>query len=343
MDKPQKIEISHKTIVFTVFFLIALYFIFLVREIILLFFLAVIFMSAVNPLVSKLERYRLPRSVSISVVYLIVFALLVGAIAAIVPPFVSQLTSLISQINLPPGIIQDIRTLNINFQDLEVIANQLTSVPRILSVVFSAFGFVVVFFTISVMAFYLLLERRLLHKYLIWFFGNNRAESEAEDFLNKIEEQIGSWVRGQLTLMLIVGTLTYIGLKLLKITYALPLAILAGTLEILPNVGPTISAIPAIIVAYFTVSGPMAIAVTALYILVQQIENNFIVPMVMKRATGLNPIVTILLLLVGFKLGGAGGAILAIPIFLVTKIIALEIYRLKVPKGDSTKKEFGNE
>jgi predicted PurR-regulated permease PerM len=80
-------------------------------------------------------------------------------------------------------------------------------------------------------------------------------------------------------------------------------------LKLLPNLGPVLSAIPAIAVAYFTVSPAMALAVLILYILVQQIENNLIVPVVMSRVIGLSPVITIILLLTGFKVAGIMGAI----------------------------------
>jgi predicted PurR-regulated permease PerM len=216
-----------------------------------------------------------------------------------------------------------------NLQDLQVISNQLTSVPRLLNVVFSAFSTVIAFFSLLVMTFYLLMERPKIHRYLMWMFEDRTAEKKAEDYVMKIEEQIGSWVRGELLLMFVVGILTYVGLLLLGIPYALPLAIIAGLLELLPNIGPTVAAVPAVVVAYINSSPTMALAVLAWYVLVQQLENNFIVPYIMKRAVGLNPIATIFLLLVGFRLAGVGGAVLVIPIFLVAKVVVSEIYRLK--------------
>lgn len=320
----QKIEISHRTVIFTVFFLIGLYFVYLVRDIILLLLVSFLLMTAVNPLVTRLESYKVPRGLSAAVAFLLVFAAIIGAIAALVPPLINQLTTLLSQLSISPFLAAKVHTLTFDLQDLQVIANQLNSVPKVLNVIFSAFSAAIITITVGVMAFYLTVERRYLHKYLVWLFGNDGAERRAEQFINRIEEQIGSWVRGEFALMVVVGLMTYIGLSLLNINFALPLAILAGILEILPNIGPTISAIPTIIVAYITVSMPMALAVTALYILVQQLENNFIVPFIMKKIVGLNPIVTIVLLLTGFRLAGVIGATLSIPIFLIAKVAVAE-------------------
>jgi len=124
--------------------------------------------------------------------------------------------------------------------------------------------------------------------------------------------------------MIIIGLLTFIGLTLLGIDYALPLAIFAGFLEIIPSFGPFISAIPAVLVGLL-ISPLMALAVIALYFLIQQVENNFIVPQLMAKECGLNPLVTIIALIVGFKLGGVIGAILAVPVVLLIEIILTEI------------------
>ena len=123
--------------------------------------------------------------------------------------------------------------------------------------------------------------------------------------------------------MTVVGTLTYVGLLLVGVRYALPLAVLAGLLEVVPNIGPVISAIPAIIIGfsqnYFT-----GFSATALYIIVQQLENNLIVPIIMKKAVGLNPILTLIALLLGGRIGGILGVLLAIPILLFVETILHE-------------------
>ena len=156
-------------------------------------------------------------------------------------------------------------------------------------------------------------------------------KKKPEHFVNSLERQIGGWVRGQVLLMLVIGTLTYICLSILQIPYALPLAILAGLLEILPNIGPTIAAVPALIIAYAHGSFLLTAIVGITYILIQQIENNFIVPAVMKKAAGLNPLVTILVMIVGLRLGGFLGAFIAVPAFFFVKVLAAEIYKFRLP------------
>jgi predicted PurR-regulated permease PerM len=105
--------------------------------------------------------------------------------------------------------------------------------------------------------------------------------------------------------------------------------LLAGLLEVLPSIGPTLAGVPAVAVAFFTSSPAMALAVLALYLLVQQLENSFIVPTVMNKAVGLSPITTIIIVLIGFRLGGFGGGAIAIPFFLVAKVLVKEFYEMR--------------
>jgi predicted PurR-regulated permease PerM len=124
--------------------------------------------------------------------------------------------------------------------------------------------------------------------------------------------------------MLIIGLMTYVSLILLGIPYALPLAVLAGILEAVPNLGPTIAAIPAILIG-LTVSPIVALGALIASIVIQQVESNWIVPKVMQSATGTEPLVTIVVLLVGFTLGGVAGAVLSMPIYLTIQTVVTAI------------------
>jgi len=105
--------------------------------------------------------------------------------------------------------------------------------------------------------------------------------------------------------------------KLISVPYALPLALLAGFLEIVPNLGPTIAMIPAVFVSYITFGPVMAGIVFLLYIIIQQIENNVLVPRVMHTSANVNPLIAITVILTGFKLGGMIGALLSIPVYII--------------------------
>lgn len=130
--------------------------------------------------------------------------------------------------------------------------------------------------------------------------------------IHLVEEKLGAWLRGQVILSLSIGLITWIALTILGIPFALPLAILAGFLEIIPTLGPIIAAIPATIVA-LAISPVMALTVIGVYTGIQIAENNFLVPKIMQKAVGLNPVVIIIAILIGGNLMGVAGALLSIP------------------------------
>jgi len=321
MPRPIKVEISHKTIIFAVFFGIFLVLLYQARYVILLFFIAVIFMSALSPLVDRLEKLKIPRGVAILFFYLLIWGLISYGIASLVPPLIEQSNKFISR--LP----QTVESFNNGNFDISFFQSQISSLPKnIFKFILGAFNNVIAVFTLMVVIFYLIIERKNLKKYLVFLFGDGDREKHAEAFINNVEHKLGGWVRGQLILMIIVGIMSYCGLTFLGVEFAIPLAFLAGLLEIIPNVGPTISMIPAILVALAT-SPVLAIAVFGLYIIIQQLENNIIVPKVMQKVVGLSPLVTILALLSGFKIAGIAGAVLSVPTVLILEIAINEFYR----------------
>ncbi len=314
----QKIEISQKTIIFTASLILFLWFIYQVRSILVLLFIAFILMTAINPLVKLAKKVKIPTILVMLVVYFGLIALLSTVVASLVPAVVQQTKDL--TLVLPTYMHNLENVFNAKF-DPNVIGGYLNSVPsNLLKIAAGAFSNVMNVLALFFMTYYLVLERHNLHKYLIRFFDDHNAESRAEALVVAVEKKVGGWVRGELLLMATIGLMTYIGLMLLGIPYALPLAIIAGLLEAIPNLGPTIAAIPAILIG-LTVSPVIALGALLLAILIQQLENNLIVPKIMESATGTQPLVTIIVLLVGFTLGGVTGAVLAMPIFLTGQTV----------------------
>ncbi len=321
-DDSHSVSISPSTIVFAVFFVLSLYFLYFIREIVLTFFMALICMSALHPSLRWMKkRLHLPKAIGIVLLYVFVITFVVVSFSLIVPPLLSQVPNLISSLDLPP-LPQNIRNLDFTVVEINDILNQFQgSLGTIYSVVSSTFHGIFTFFTILVLSAYLLLDRDNLHKRVLWFSHDKKHLQIAKDFVDSLEIQLGGWVRGQLLLMLVIGIVTFIGLTILKVPYALPLALAAGLLEILPNLGPTLSAVPALIIAFTTGGLPMAGVVLLLYIFVQQAENHLIVPKVMKENVDVSPLVTILVILIGFKVAGMIGALLAVPIYIVFRTV----------------------
>ncbi len=319
------------------------------RGLVMIFFVCLILASAMRPVVEWGNKRRIPRPLTITFLYIIILVALSVILSLLIPPLVTETTQLIIRISGLIGVNElqldgiaslDISRLSSSFRDYSSLLNQIGgSINAVLQVVFSTFSFVFIFATTLVLTFYILLSFDNLALSYAWLLPGSKLEqaAKAKRIMARIQHQLGSWVRGELSLMTVIGVLTYVGLALLGIPYALPLAILAGLLEILPNLGPTIAAVPAILVGFFLVSPFMGLAVLLLSILVQQLENNLIVPQIMKEAVDVRPVTTILLMLAGFSLLGVMGALLIIPFYITVRSVVQELWPDRGPFSDFSK------
>jgi len=322
---PKKVEISYKTVVFITVFVAFVWFLFQIRSILLSIFIALILMSVLNPIVRRLEKLKVKRSLSILIVYIGVLTIIILFIGAVVPPLVEQTANLINQI---PSLLKQFKVLGIDEKLLAIQLSQFTSLPaNLVKLIVSLFSNVLAVIALLIITFYLLVERKNLEKYLILFFGEAK-EKEIEGVFDQIEIRLGGWVKGEFLLMLAIGILSFLGYRIIGLNFALPLSLLAFLLEVVPNFGPIVASIPAIIVG-LTISPWHGIAVAGWVFLIQQVENSFLVPRIMKKAAGVNPLISIISLAIGFKLAGVGGALLAIPTYLALEVIVAKIYSSK--------------
>jgi len=317
----KKVEISYKTIVFTFLLIILFWFLYVVRDVIVEFFVALLIMTILNPLVTKLSKRKIPRGVSILMVYLFLFGCVGFTIAAVIPPLIEQSSSFIN--NLPRFINQLGISTTINNQITQQFISLIEILPaEIAKLTVSLFGNILSVIAVLVIAFYLLAERESLNKQLGIFLGDEKNKKLGST-IDILEKHLGSWARGQGALMLIIGTANYIGLILLGLPFALPLSILAGLMEIVPYIGPVLAAIPAVIIG-FGISPVLGIATIALTFLIQQLENYVFVPKIIQKSTGVDPIITLLSLAIGFRLAGMIGLLISIPIFITVRLFAHE-------------------
>ncbi len=320
----QRIEISSKTIVFTVFFLLGLGFVWQIRDLIFSLIIAFIIAGALKPAVNYLEKLRIPRVLASIFIYFSFIFLFFYIFTLIIPPLASELIVLFKHL---PQIIKTTlpivsSTFNFDFfsRNLPGLTNQTFEFIK------GLFGNVVFISSTVFFGFYFLSEKNLSLKLL----GNFFDESEVNKITlvaDRAQKRMSSWFWGEIILMLVVGGLTYIGLAAFKIKYALALAVLAGLLEVIPNIGPILSSVPAILIG-LTHSPILGVSMAALYLLVQQLENNLVVPMVMKKVTGLHPIVILISLVIGGKIAGVIGVVLAVPVTLLLETIIIEWHRM---------------
>lgn len=313
----RRIDISWKTVLFITAFLILLWIIWQILDIILLFFVAFIFMSALAPLVERLVSWRVPKVLAVLLVLFSTIGVLVGTLAVGLTPLITQTSGLFRGLSDTIGAL-----LQASQVDQSVIQRELSNLSgQAVNITLSVFTNIISFVSVLVVTVYMLLDRGRIEEYSTSFFGSK--QEKAQKVLRKVEDKLGAWLRGQLILSVVVGVLVYLGLWALGVEHALPLAIIAGLLEVVPVIGPIIAAIPAVLIA-LTTSPLLAALVAGLYLAVQQIEGQLIVPQVMKRAVGLNPLLIILAISVGGRLLGLGGALLAVPIAVVIQLVIQE-------------------
>ena len=323
MDKP-RIDISTGFIIKTIAIILGLWFLYLVRDIVALFFLSVILTATLDPAINFLAKRKVARSLGVIIIYVALFSAVGVLISFLIPPLVSQFASF-SQ-NLPTynetfaktfvGIEQYALSYGIQFNSHEffqnITGNIFQSSSQLFSTTVGVFSFFISILVVLALTFYMSVKEDGMNKFLVSITPQAHQEYVIS-VADRIKGKIGKWMLGQIILMLIIFVLDFVALSIFHIPYALILALLAGVLEIVPYLGPIISATLASIIG-FLISPVTGLIVLGVLTIIQQMESHIIVPQVMNKAVGLNPVVVILALLIGAQLGGVLGAILAVPI-----------------------------
>lgn len=320
----QRIEISTGTILRAVVVILSVVLLYLLKEILVIFLLAIILASGIAPFANWLESKGIPRLLGVLLLYLVVFGLAIFVLSLIVP-FLSQdfaqLTAVFPKVvERVSSSLDEVQTGSRYFDFLSEIQNILDALSTYLQqfsqsavgLVVGIFGGVLSFLAIIVISFYLSVMKKGIESLLSSVLPE-KYESYAIGLWKRSEIQVGRWLQGQLLISLLVGLLVYVGLSIMGVKFALVLGILAMFLEIVPVAGPILAALPAIGLAFLQ-SPSLGIWVIVLYTIIQQVESHVILPLVLGKTIGMNPVVVIMSLLVGAQLAGIVGAILAVPV-----------------------------
>jgi len=339
MFEKRTVDISTSIIFRTILIILGIWLLYLARDVIAVFFVALILTAAIEPAISWFIKRKIPRQFAVLIIFILSFFIIGVIVSFLVPPLISQFRGFTEEFPLLlerltstfSGLEYYFESHGIAFSSQDFLANFGDRISQssgeIFSTTVSVFsGFLAVIVILS-MTFYLSVKEEGMQKFLA-FVTPAEHQKYVISLAERIRDKIGKWLQGQLLLMVIIFILDYIALWLLGVPYALILAIFGGLLEIIPYLGPIISAVPAVALGFF-ISPLTGLLVLAAYIIIQQFENHIITPQVMKRAVGLNPVAVILALLIGAKLGGVLGAILAIPL---TAAISVFIKDLVIKK-----------
>ncbi|MDZ7611649.1 MAG: AI-2E family transporter [Candidatus Moranbacteria bacterium] len=342
-NETKQIEISTSTIVKIVLAGLLLWLLFLTREILMLLFVAIIVVSALEPLIGKLEEKKMPRVLGAALVYFAFIVLLVTAIYIIMPILSKEAKQLAD--NIPSyfegtgNFVNNLNALAVNYNfesNLQsFIDNTSNRMADLASAAFSntvSFfaGFLKVVIVLS-LSFYLLVKKDGIRGFLS-FVVPEKHRHYAVKLTAKIQNKMGRWLIGQLSLALVVFILDFLVLSFLGVPYALLLALIGGFLEIIPYIGPVLAFIPAVLVALL-VSPLIALLVALFYILIQQLENHVLTPLIMKKAVGLDPVVIILALLIGGTLAGFLGVLIAVPFATAVNVVFEDFHKFSSQKA----------
>jgi len=320
MDKHQvEFTVSTQTVVKILAILFLAFFIYYIRDVILIFLTSVVIASAIEPGTQWLVQRRVPRILSVVIIYVIVVTLFALVAYFIVPPFLRDLGQFINTI---PDYLQQINVgrsdaiaqSNSLAQTVQNIASSLSSASgSIIGTLSAVFGGALSFIFILVISFYLAVREGGIEDFLR-VVTPFKHEKYVISLWQRTQLKIGRWMQGQLVLALIVGVLVYIGLTLLGIQNALLLAFIAMVFEIIPAFGQIIGAIPGILIAVLQGGLPLGLIVLLMYVIVQQIEGHIIYPLVVKKLVDIHPIIVIIALIIGAKIGGFLGILLSVPV-----------------------------
>jgi len=329
MDKNYVISI--KTILTALLFLLGGYVVYRLSNIFLLLLVSLLVVISIEPLIlficsQSIFNKKISRSYSVIISYSTLVLIFVTIFTIGIPPVLSQLSKmlqtlsqLIGGININGNIENYIRYL---FNELSTLSSGLRNIT------FKIFQQVTALLSLIIISIYISLDwinikdrfTKLLPK---------KFQQESKEYFLEVENSIGMWIKGQLFLMVSIGLISFFGLLLIGIDYPLALALISGLLEFIPFVGPLISAILAGIVG-FSMSPIKGISVIVLFVIIQQLENNLLVPKVMQKVSGFSPIIILLAILIGSEFFGVLGAIIAVPTMMVGYLFIKSRYKFKL-------------
>jgi predicted PurR-regulated permease PerM len=329
MKEGSTISITSGTIFKAIMLVVGAWLVFYLRDVVLIVLTSIVVASAIEPGVSFLSKWQIPRLLSVIFIYLLMGLFLFSIFYFFVPLILDDLATFLAAlptyltalsasealqnyaaifgVSAPGdlasgGVIESIRS-GVNLTSL---------FGSSFSAAASLFGGIFSFILIVVFSFYFTVAETGVDDFLRVIMPKKYL-SYALDLWLRSRHKIGLWMQGQLVLAVLIGVMVYLSLMILGIRHALLLAVFAAFFELIPVFGPTIAAVPAILIGFADGGVTMGLFVIALYVIIQQFENHLIYPIVVTQVVGVPPLLVILGLIIGAKLAGFLGILLSVP------------------------------
>ena len=302
-------------------------------SVLLFLFLGFVFTSAARPVVSWLMSKKISKGWAVTITYLIAAIIVLAAISVIIIPLVGQVSELVKVF---PTWVENLvaNFKGISFGGFKLDANSITqfvsnglqsisagdsfkNISTAVGSVFSTTGLLLSSFILSI---YLVLEHDSILDFGLIQITSDEKRERVKKLVMDVERKLGKWLLGQATVSAMMGIFAGIILTILKVPFALPLAVMMGLLDAIPGIEATIALITAALFILATVNPISALIFAGIFIIYQQLENNFIVPKIMGNAIGLKPVIIMLGVFAFLILFGVAGALVAVPLMVILQI-----------------------
>lgn len=310
------LEISWATLWRIFFMLLLITVLFLSRQVLIILFLAIVISAAFDAPVSYLESKKIPRFIGVILIFLSFLSVLVLLLYTLIPSIIIELKNFLDALDkLEIPFLGSLETSQFTEKIDKVLENAASLLfsggMSFFNIVTTLFGNAVLIIATLAISFYLTINRSGVENFLKAILPVG-YEDYVVDLYLRTRKKLGFWLQGQILLMLTVGIAVFLGLLILGVKYSLVLGVLAGLLEIVPIAGPIISGILAFLVA-ISDSWTLGIYTIILFLVIQQLENHLLVPLIMKKAIGISPVIVVIAILAGYQIAGFAGIILAVP------------------------------
>lgn len=327
------IQFSWELIVFILLILAVIFFGSQLISVLLFLFLGFVFTSAARPVVSWLMTKKISKGWAVTITYLIAAIVVLTAISIIIIPLVGQVSELVKVF---PTWIENLvaNFKGISFGGFKIDSSSITqfvsnglqsisagdsfkNISTAVGSVFSTTGLLLSSFILSI---YLVLEHDSILDFGLIQITSDEKRERVKKLVMDVERKLGKWLLGQATISAMMGIFAGIVLTILKVPFALPLAVMMGLLDAIPGIGATIALVIAALVILATVNPVSALIFAGIFIVYQQLENNFVIPKIMGNAIGLKPVIIMLGVFAFLILFGIFGALVAVPFMVILQI-----------------------
>lgn len=292
-----------------------------IRDLVLLLFLSYILAAALLPLTEFLENHHIPKIFGVLGLLLLVLGSIAFLLVTFAPLIVAQTQHLIIR---SPDYVARFGSWTHVHVDTKAIQSFITShldriSSNVIGVITNTFAIFLTLSTFLISTFYLLMDHEKIQTAFLQLFSK-QARRGLQQTITDINKTLGSWVWGQIILSVFVGILSGLVYFLVGLPFALPLAVFAAIMEIVPTIGPLIAFVPAVFLG-LTISPLVGLFVAGGYVAVQVLEGNVLVPKIMQHSVGLHPLAVIIVIVIGAKFFGILGTLLSVPILAVFTVV----------------------